>query len=122
MYRNIKLAVLTALPVAALSVCALAQDTAPTTTTADSRPSFFQHMLQKMDTNGDGRISLDEYLAAAAARFKGMDTQNRGSIDAAAIASSPETVEHDQRGFAAVFLPAHAAENGHERRRQDFAG
>jgi Ca2+-binding EF-hand superfamily protein len=97
MYRNIKLAVLTALPVAALSVCALAQNTAPTTTTADSRPSFFQHMLQKMDTNGDGRISLDEYLAAAAARFKGIDTQNRGSIDATAIASSPETVERDER-------------------------
>jgi Ca2+-binding EF-hand superfamily protein len=95
MSRTIRLAVLTALPVAALSICALAQNVAPASA-ASSRPSFFQHMLEKMDTNGDGRISLDEYLAAATARFKGIDAQNKGSIDAADIASSPETVKRDQ--------------------------
>jgi Ca2+-binding EF-hand superfamily protein len=113
MSRNIKLAVLTALPMAALSVCALAQSTAPTTTAPDSRPSFFQHMLQKMDTNGDGRISLNEYLAAATARFKGIDTQNKGSIDVAAIASSPETAKRDER--MAQFMVKHldSAGNGY---------
>src|SRR5579862_4705023 len=34
---------------------------------------FFEHMLKKWDTNGDGRISLDEYLAAAASRFQQID-------------------------------------------------
>ncbi len=41
-----------------------------------------------MDTNGDGRVSLDEYLAAAATQFKNLDSQNKGSIDAADLASS----------------------------------
>jgi Ca2+-binding EF-hand superfamily protein len=113
MYRNIKLAVLTALPVAALSVCALAQNAAPTTTAADSRPSFFQHMLKKMDTNGDGRISLNEYLAAATARFKGIDSQNRGSIDAAAIASSAETVKRDERAAQFMVKRLDTAGNGY---------
>jgi Ca2+-binding EF-hand superfamily protein len=92
---TIRLAVLTALPVAALSICALAQNVAPASR-SPSQPSFFQHMLEKMDTNGDGRISLDEYLATATTRFKGIDAQNKGSIDAADIASSPETVKRDQ--------------------------
>lgn len=91
MLRTIARSVLTALPAAALSVCALAQ-------TADSgHPSFYQLMLQKMDTNGDGRISLDEYVAAATARFKSIDSQNKGSIDAADIAASPVTLERDQK-------------------------
>ena len=90
MSRNTKLAVLAALPLAALSIYALAQDAAPT---PDSRPSFFNHLLQKMDTNCDGRISLDEYLAAATTRFKRIDTQNTGSIDAAQMANWPAAAE-----------------------------
>ncbi len=87
---------LTALPVAIFSVCALAQ-------TADSgHPSFYQLMLQKMDTNGDGRISLDEYVAAATARFKTIDSQNKGSIDAADIAASPITLQRDQKMADAI--------------------
>ena len=87
---------LMAVPAAALSVCALAQ-------TADSgHPSFYQLMLQKMDSNGDGRISLDEYLAAATARFKAIDTQNKGAIDAADIAAAPATLERDQKIAAAI--------------------
>jgi Ca2+-binding EF-hand superfamily protein len=82
--------VLAALPLAALSICTLAQNAAPA---PDSRPSFFGHMLQKMDTNGDGRISLDEYLAAATTRFKRLDTQNKGSVDAAQMANSPAAAE-----------------------------
>ena len=56
---------------------------------ATARPSFFHHMLKTMDTNGDGRISLDEYLAEAAKHFQAIDAGNKGSIDAADIASSP---------------------------------
>ena len=87
---------LAALPVAALSVCALAQ-------TADSgHPSFYQLMLQKMDTNGDGRISLDEYVAAATTRFKSLDTQNKGSVDAADIAAAPVTLQRDEKIATAI--------------------
>jgi Ca2+-binding EF-hand superfamily protein len=96
MFRTIARSVLTALPAAALSVCALAQ-------TADSgHPSFYQLMLQKMDTNGDGRISLDEYVAAATARFKSIDTQNKGSVDAADIAASPVTLQRDEKIAEAI--------------------
>ncbi|HET9189535.1 MAG TPA: EF-hand domain-containing protein, partial [Rudaea sp.] len=49
------------------------------------------------DTNGDGRISLDEYLAAATKRFQSIDTQNKGSITAADIVASPQTVQRDQK-------------------------
>lgn len=87
---------LTALPVAALSVCALAQTPNP------EHPSFYQLMLQKMDTNGDGRISRDEYVAAATARFKSIDTQNKGAIDANDIAAAPSTLERDQKIAAAI--------------------
>ena len=91
MFRSLARSVLTALPAAALSVCALAQ-------TADSgHPSFYQHMLQTMDTDGDGRISLDEYVAAATSRFKSIDTQNKGSVDANDIAASPATIQRDQK-------------------------
>lgn len=96
MFRTIARSVLAALPVAALSVCALAQ-------TADTaHPSFYQLMLQKMDTNGDGRISLDEYVAAATARFKSIDTQNKGTIDAADIAASPATIQRDEKIATAI--------------------
>ena len=100
MFRSIARSVLTALPVTALSVCALAQTAAP------EHPSFFQLMLQKMDTNGDGRISLDEYVAAATARFQAADAQNKGSVTAADLAASPDAIKRDQKiaGFVVKHL------------------
>jgi Ca2+-binding EF-hand superfamily protein len=91
MYRNTRLAALAAIPLTALSLGAVAQPANPAAAPG-TRPDFFAHMLEQMDTNGDGRISLDEYVAAAGARFKSIDTQNKGSIDAADIASSPAAV------------------------------
>ena len=92
MYRTTRLAALAAIPLTALSLCAVAQPANPAAASG-TRPDFFAHMLEQVDTNGDGRISLDEYVAAASTRFKSIDTRNKGSIDAADIASSPAAVE-----------------------------
>lgn len=101
MYRTIHQGVIAALPLIALPVIALAQATDPGAPGAHA--NFYQHMLQKMDSNGDGRISLDEYLAASGARFKSIDSQNKGSIDATDIASSKSAIERiDQRANALV--------------------
>jgi Ca2+-binding EF-hand superfamily protein len=101
MFRFTHLAALAAIPLTALSLCASAQQdpvAAPV-----GHPLLFQHMLQKMDTNGDGRVSLDEYLAAANAHFKSIDSQHKGSVDAADIASSPEaTARIDHRAQSMV--------------------
>src|ERR1700710_2320556 len=77
MFRTLARSGLIALPAAALLVFGLAPTVAP------GPPSFYQLMLQKMDSNADGRISLVEYVDAASARFTSIDTQNKGAIDAA---------------------------------------
>jgi hypothetical protein len=40
----------------------------------------WQHMLLQMDTNGDGQITKDEFMAYAAARFAGYDTEGSGVL------------------------------------------
>lgn len=61
-----------------------------------AHPSMFEHMLKKMDTNGDGKISSAEFQAAAAARFDAIDTQGTGKITADQIANSKFAKERDQ--------------------------
>jgi Ca2+-binding EF-hand superfamily protein len=88
MSRNIRLVLFAAL--GALSVAAIAQ-------TADGSSNLFAHMLQKWDANGDGKISLEEYQAAATARFQKIDTQNKGTVSAAQIANSPNAAKRMER-------------------------
>src|SRR5574337_891124 len=95
MSRHLIFAILAAVPLSSVALYATAQDAAPATAPTDT--AHFQHMLKKMDANGDGKISQDEYLAAATNRFHAIDTQNKGSIDAADIAASPPMQRHEQR-------------------------
>jgi len=81
---------------AALLTLSAAATAAPPAT-APAAPDHFQHMLQKMDRNGDGRISLDEYLAEAADHYRSIDAANKGRVDAADIASSPAALERIDR-------------------------
>jgi Ca2+-binding EF-hand superfamily protein len=111
MYRIItRLAV--AVPLTALSLYVSAQAGNPAAPDG-ARADLFQHMLQKMDTNGDGRISLDEYLAAATVRFKSIDSQNKGTIDAADIASSPEAIKRIDHRANALVRHLDSAGNGY---------
>ena len=112
MSRITRLAALAAIPLTALSLCAAAQSAKPAAAPG-TRPDFFAHMLEKMDSNGDGRISLDEFVAAASARFKSIDTQNKGSIDAADIASSPEAVKRIDHRADAIVKRLDTAGNGY---------
>lgn len=97
MIRLTRLAV--ALSTALLSVAALAQTSVPAAdpTAGDGHHGRFEHALKKLDTDGDGRISLDEYLAGATARFKAVDTGNSGALSAEQLASSPRMQKHDLR-------------------------
>ena len=112
MSRTTRLAALAAIPLTALSLCAAAQSAKPAAAPG-TRPDFFAHMLEKMDSNGDGRISLDEFVAAAGARFKSIDTQNKGSIDAADIASSPEAVARIEHRAERIVKRLDTAGNGY---------
>lgn len=76
----------------ALTVAAAAAAQTGATPATTSRPSPFERMLKSMDSNGDGRISLDEYLGEAARHFQAADSQNKGRIDAADLASSPQAI------------------------------
>lgn len=55
------------------------------------------HRFAQMDTNGDGKVTQDEFLAAAAQRFDTLDTHHRGSLDVADLAAAPDVVARDDR-------------------------
>jgi len=61
--------------------------------TTEAKPSRFD----EIDTNHDGSISRDEFLAAEKKRFDEFDTNHDGKIDAKEIASSPPLMERNIR-------------------------
>jgi len=98
MTRTHKFALAAALTAAcALPFAAFAQSSGSTTATAPARPSMFDHMLKKMDTDGDGKISSAEFQTAAAARFAAIDTQGSGKITAEQIANSKAASERAEK-------------------------
>src|SRR5215831_9553744 len=103
MFRITRLAAFAAL---CTSAAAIAQ-------TTDGSPKYFEHMLKKWDANGDGRISLEEYLAAATAHFQQIDAQNKGAVSADQIASSPKAQERIERRTAGLVRHLDTAGNGY---------
>ncbi len=89
-------ATLAALCSAPLTTFAQSND-APAATAAGAHPPVFDHMLKKMDSDGDGKISSAEFQAAAAARFNAIDSQGTGKITAEQIANSKPAKERDQK-------------------------
>ena len=57
----------------------------------EAKPTRFD----EIDTNHDGFISRDEFLAAEKKRFDEFDTNHDGKIDAKEIASSPPLMERN---------------------------
>lgn len=95
MVRTHKLVLAAALATfCALPFAAIAQSTS---TAPATHPSMFDHMLKKMDTDGDGKISSAEFQAAAAARFNAIDTQGTGKITAEQIADSKGAKERGEK-------------------------
>lgn len=119
MSRNLIIAILTALPFAGGSIFATAHTAS--SGAAGTRPSFFQHMLEDMDSNGDGKISLDEFVAAATKRFQSIDTQNKNSITAADIAASPVMAKRDERIAQHIVARVDTAGNGYITRDEALA-
>lgn len=102
MFRTrVLLALLSTMPMTALvSAQALPKavpgnpDAVPATpATTEAKPTRFD----EIDTNHDGFISRDEFLAAEKKRFDELDTNHDGKIDAKEIASSPPLMERNMR-------------------------
>lgn len=96
-----------------LALCAAAAGAQTAPTTASPPTGLFGHMLQKLDTDGDGRVSQAEWLAAATARFKQIDTQNTGSFTAATLAASPAANERLQQHAERLVRHLDRAGNGY---------
>ena len=98
MSRTTRFAALVALPLATLSV-SIAAPRPPDAAAANPAGQRFM----QADSNGDQRISLAEFLAAAEGRFGAIDQQHKGTIDAADLASSPDaTARIDHRAETLV--------------------
>ncbi len=93
MIRLTSSALVAALLVVPFAAFAQSNDMATPAPAASTHPSAFAHMLKKMDTDGDGKISSAEFQAAASARFDAIDTTHSGSITNEQLANA----EHGKR-------------------------
>jgi Ca2+-binding EF-hand superfamily protein len=105
MVRSIRFAALAAISLAASPLCLAAQ--------ADAHAGRAREHLQQADVNGDGRVSLDEFVAAAGARFATIDVGHKGAVDAADLASSPAALERIDHRAARVVSRLDLAGNGY---------
>lgn len=77
-----RLFLMTAAAALAMTVSAMAQE--PGEKAADAAPEFgkdkVEMMMQKADTNGDGMISKEEFMAKHEKRFTEIDTSGDGQL------------------------------------------
>jgi Ca2+-binding EF-hand superfamily protein len=85
MVRSTRFAALAAISLAASPLCLAAK--------SDAHADRAREQIQQADANGDGRVSLDEFVAAAGAHFAAIDVRHKGAVEAADIASSPAALE-----------------------------
>lgn len=71
------------LPVPALSITLAVLVALSAPASAQPRVETTRDYLQRMDTDGDGRVSLDEYLAWMSYAFDAMDADGDGVLDPA---------------------------------------
>lgn len=97
----------------AAAVCVAALPLSVAAAAGSSPAAHAGRLLQRLDADGDGRVSLDEYLAAATRRFDALDADHRGSVDAAAIASSPAALARIDRHADRLVRRLDTAGNGY---------
>ncbi|UNK58891.1 EF-hand domain-containing protein [Pseudoxanthomonas daejeonensis] len=72
--------------------------------------------LQRMDTDGDGRISQDEYVAWMSYAFERMDADGDGVLSTTELPGGrgkPITIEEHRRRLAERFVRQDADKSGH---------
>ncbi len=110
---------LLAVAATALSFSALAQ--APDSAKPEFRDGRGGGMLQRLDTDGDGLVSLQEFQAAGQARFASLDADGDGFISADEFAAGRRGPGKAEAGKADGPRAEHRAERMQQFREQRFA-
>ena len=100
MFRyRVLFAALATLPMSALLSAQVAPTAPPAAMVpgAPGAPEAKPTRFDEIDTNHDGFISRDEFLASEKKRFEEFDANHDGKIDAKEIASSPPLMERNLR-------------------------
>ncbi|MET0383981.1 MAG: hypothetical protein ABW032_11220 [Burkholderiaceae bacterium] len=86
---------------------------------ADRRAQAQQRLLAKLDTDGNGVVSRDEYRAWADARFDALDVDGNGRVDADEVSRSTATAER-VRDHADRFIARYGTDGSGQVTKSDF--
>lgn len=88
----------------------------PLTVAAQSLPSSPAEYLQRMDTNGDGKVSEAEYVAYMSNGFRQMDTNGDGILEVSELPGGhgkPVTLQNYQDNLRRQFHKLDRDHNGY---------